>query len=102
MYSVSSGQSNGNCKGNAYNSHYAGRNKEEVDEVFKIEGEYVLVESIPAEVCTRCGEQSVGLETVETVRQAIHGGATPARSIELRVFEFAPKENIRTADVTVS
>ena len=75
---------------------------EAVDEVFKIDGEYVLVERIPAEVCTRCGEQSVSLETAETVRQAVKGGAAPVRSIEMNVFEFAPAVSVRAADATIS
>lgn len=74
---------------------------EEVDEVFKIDGEYVLVESIPTEVCARCGEQSVSLETVETVRQAVNGGATPARSVEMRVFEFSAANQFKAADATI-
>ena len=74
---------------------------EEVDEVFKIDGEYVLVERIPAEVCARCGEQSVSLETVETVRQAVNGGVTPARSVEMRVFEFSTANQFQAADATI-
>ena len=74
---------------------------ETVDEVFKVGGEYVLVERIPAEVCTRCGEQSVSIETAETVRKAVNGGVAPARSIQMRVFEFASTENVRAADATV-
>ena len=75
---------------------------EQVDDVFKIDGEYVLVEGIPAEVCTRCGEQSVSLKTAEAVRQAVNGGAAPARSIEMRVFDFASAEKVRAADMTIS
>ena len=60
-----------------------------VDEVFRVDGEYVLVERIPAEVCIRCGEQSFSLQTVDAVRQAVNGGAVPARLMEVRVFRFA-------------
>ena len=60
-----------------------------VDEVFRVDGEYVLVEQIPAEVCSRCGEKSFSLQTVEAMRQAVNGGAVPARLMELRVFQFA-------------
>ena len=73
-----------------------------VDEVFNVDGEYVLVEHIPAEVCIRCGEQSVSIETSEAVRLAIKGGAAPARSIQMRVFEFASSGNARAADASVS
>ncbi len=73
-----------------------------VDEVFQVDGAYVLVEDIPAKVCTRCGEQSVSLETAEAVRVAISGGASPARSLAMRVFEFGSIKSGSTADVTIS
>ena len=38
--------------------------EERVDEVFRIDGEYVLVGGIPAMVCARCGEQAFSRETV--------------------------------------
>ncbi len=63
-----------------------------VDEVFRVDGEYVLVERIPAEVCSRCGEKSFSLQTVDAVRQAVNGGAAPARLMEVRVFRFAAAE----------
>ena len=63
-----------------------------VDEVFRVAGEYVLVERIPAEVCSRCGEKSFSLQTVELVRQAVNGGAVPARLMAMRVFQFAAAE----------
>lgn len=63
-----------------------------VDEVFRVDGEYVLVERIPAEVCSRCGEKSFSLQTVDAVRQAVNGGAVPARLMAMRVFQFAAAE----------
>ncbi len=74
---------------------------EVVDEVFKIDGEYVLMERIPAEVCSRCGEHSFSLETAETVRQSVNGGAAQSRSIEMRVFEFVSKETVQSADAII-
>ena len=75
---------------------------EEVDEVFKIDGEYVLVEHIPAEVCTRCGERSFSREAADAVRHAVNGGADPTRSIQMRVFEFVSAESVQAADATIS
>ena len=66
-----------------------------VDEVFNVDGEYVLVERIPAEICIRCGEQSVSIETFKAVRMAVKGAAIPARSIQMRVFEFESAEGKR-------
>ncbi len=68
------------------------------DEVFNIDGEYVLVERIPTEVCVRCGEQSVSIATSETVRLSIKGGAAPTRSIQMLVYEFAASGSARSAD----
>ena len=62
-----------------------------IDEVFKVDNEYVLVEGIPAEVCGRCGEQSFSLETAENVRRTVAGGMQPRRSVEMRVFVMDPE-----------
>ena len=73
-----------------------------VDEVFHVDGAYVLVEHIPARICTRCGEEYISLETVEAVRLAVQGGATPYRSIQMRVFEFEATEDVRAKDTVIS
>ena len=63
--------------------------EEFVEEVFRIDGRYVLVDHIPASVCTRCGEETFSRETTERVRLLVHGKAKPTKSIALKVFEFA-------------
>ena len=63
--------------------------EELVDEVFRIDGKYVLVDHIPASVCARCGEETFSRETTERVRLLVHGKAKPTKSIALKVFEFA-------------
>jgi HTH-type transcriptional regulator/antitoxin MqsA len=60
-----------------------------VNEVFRIEGEIVMVEHIPARVCARCGEASFSRETTEAVRRLVHSGEKPLGAIEMKVFEFA-------------
>ena len=60
-----------------------------VDEVFQVEGKYVLIDHVPASVCTRCGEETFSRETTEKVRLLIHGQAKPVRSVALEVFEYA-------------
>lgn len=57
-----------------------------VNEVFDIDGKMMMVENIAARVCDRCGEATFDRETVENVRQAVHGGAHPSRQISLDVF----------------
>ncbi len=63
--------------------------EERVDEVFHVGGEYVLVGSIPAVVCVRCGEQSFSRETAERVRLMVDGDAPTARIIPMRALDFA-------------
>ena len=60
-----------------------------VDEVFCIEGQYVLVGGIPAEVCVRCGEQSFSRETAERVRMLVRDEADVEAEVSMRVYEFA-------------
>ncbi len=59
-----------------------------VEEVFRVDGRYVLVGDVPATVCQRCGERSFSRETTEKVRLLVHGQATAARSVPLHVYEF--------------
>ena len=63
--------------------------EEFVEEGFRIDGKYVLVDRIPASVCARCGEETFSRETTERVRVMVHGQAKPTKSIALKVFEFA-------------
>ena len=63
--------------------------EELVDEVFCIEGQYVLVGGIPAEVCVRCGEQSFSRETAERVRMLVRDEADVEAEVLMRVYEFA-------------
>ena len=68
----------------------AGDSREElVEEIFRIDGKYVLVDRIPATVCARCGEESFSRETTERIRLMVHGRTRPAKSVALKVFEFA-------------
>ena len=60
-----------------------------VDEVFCIEGQYVLVGGIPAEVCVWCGEQSFSRETAERVRMLVRDEADVEAEVSMRVYEFA-------------
>ena len=63
--------------------------EELVDEVFQIDGRYVLVSGAPATVCSRCGEQAFSRETVESVRSMIHGEAESDEVVAMQVFRFA-------------
>jgi len=60
-----------------------------VDEVFVINGKYVLVEGIPASICRRCGEVTCSRETTERIRRMVHGEAQPVRAVVMEVFTYA-------------
>ncbi|MBI5216540.1 MAG: YgiT-type zinc finger protein [Ignavibacteriae bacterium] len=57
-------------------------------EVFENEGKHVLVENIPAEICSRCGERIFSRETTEKVRLMVHGNAKPVKSVSMDVFAY--------------
>jgi len=61
---------------------------EYVSEVFKINGKFHLVESIPATVCDCCGEETFSRETTERLRVMLHSQQQPVRSVSLDVFSF--------------
>lgn len=63
--------------------------EEMVNEIFLVEGKFILVENIPAKICTRCGEPTFSRETTEKIRQLVHGETQPVKSITVDVFEFA-------------
>jgi len=62
--------------------------QEEVEETFHVDGRYILVEHIPATVCTRCGEKTFDADTAEGVRRRLHGESKPLRSVEMEVFSY--------------
>ncbi len=63
--------------------------EEWVSEVFQIDGTPVLVEHIPAKICSRCGEATFGRETTEKIRRMVHGETKPIKSVHMDVFAFA-------------
>ena len=60
-----------------------------VNEIFLIEGEFVLVENIPTTICAQCGETTFSRETTKKIRRMVHGEARPVKSIQVDVFAFA-------------
>lgn len=63
--------------------------QEMVNEMFQVEGEFVLVENIPAVVCARCGETVFSRETTERVRLMVREKRKPLKWQKVGVFEYA-------------
>lgn len=57
-----------------------------INEIFEFNGKYVLVENIPAKVCSQCGEVTFSSEMAEKVRLIVYGGHKPSKSIQVDVF----------------
>ena len=69
---------------------HGGETREEsVDEVFCVDGQYVMVDGVPAVVCGQCGEHTFSRETAEKVRLMVHGECKAVRSLSMQVFKFA-------------
>ena len=75
----------------------AERRDEAVDEVFNVNGDYVLVARVPSTVCLRCGERSGSAERprtyIEKVRLLVHEQAISPRSVPsacVRICVTAP------------
>jgi HTH-type transcriptional regulator / antitoxin MqsA len=62
--------------------------QEEVEEVFHIDGRYVLVEHIPATVCVQCGEKTFDAATAEDIRKMLSEGRHASRKVEMDVFAY--------------
>ena len=60
-----------------------------VSEVLEVDSRRVLVEHIPAQVCTRCNEAAFSRETTERIRLLVHGAGRPDKTVPLEVFALA-------------
>ncbi len=60
-----------------------------IDDVLAVDGRRVLIEHIPARVCTRCGETAFSRETTERIRLLVHGSIRPDKTVPLEVFALA-------------
>lgn len=53
-----------------------------------LDGNFYIIEHVPARVCRETGEQFFSPETVERIQALIKGGAEPARVVETPVYEY--------------
>ena len=64
------------------------REPKTIDEAFLIDGRWIVVEHIPAEVCSHCGEVSFDAGITDRVRQIVQSGKRPRTAIEADVYEY--------------
>jgi YgiT-type zinc finger domain-containing protein len=63
--------------------------EQRVTYVLEVDGQFIIIENVPARVCLETGERFFSLETVERLQQTVWGRKEPSRVIETPVFEFA-------------
>ncbi len=61
----------------------------EVTYTLEMNGKLLIVEHVPARVCTETGEQLFSPATVERLQKTVWEQKKPSRVIEAPVFDFA-------------
>ena len=60
----------------------------EVTYTLEQDGKFVLIEQVPARVCSETGEQFFSRKTVEQIHNIINKRTAPKKTIETPVYEF--------------
>ncbi len=59
--------------------------------VYDENDKYFLVEHVPAEVCTKCGERTYSPKVTDEILHFAKKGVKPLKTIEVPVFDIAGK-----------
>jgi HTH-type transcriptional regulator/antitoxin MqsA len=54
----------------------------------KLKGNYILIENVPAGVCTRCGARFFAANVLKTIEENIRGRKPAEREIVVPVYAF--------------
>ena len=54
----------------------------------KIKGNYVLLEDVPAGVCTQCGTRYYSANVLKTIEESIHGRRKAEREVLVPVYSL--------------
>ena len=65
------------------------RRQTTTNEAFFVNDRWVVVERIPVDVCSHCGETTFDAGTAERVRQIVQSGQPPRAAIEADIYEYA-------------
>jgi len=52
-------------------------------------GRVVIIENVPAEVCTQCGEKFIGPEVAEKIQRLVWEQPAPKRRANVPVYDLA-------------
>ena len=64
----------------------------EVTFTYEEDDKYLIIEHVPAQVCTRCGEKTYSPEVTEEILRFARKEVKPARKIEVPVYDFAANQ----------
>ena len=57
--------------------------------VQEFDGRIVIIENVPAQVCTQCGEQLIRPEIAEKVQKIVWGEVLQPKTVEADSYNFA-------------
>jgi YgiT-type zinc finger domain-containing protein len=55
----------------------------------KVKGKYVLIENVPAGVCTNCGMRYFSANVLKSIQESLQGRRKPKREEAVKVFSLA-------------
>lgn len=58
---------------------------------YEKDDKYHLVENVPAEVCTNCGEKMYSPEIIDELLKFAHDEFKPVKTGEVSIFDFAER-----------
>ncbi|MGB9885631.1 MAG: type II toxin-antitoxin system MqsA family antitoxin [Moorellales bacterium] len=58
------------------------------------EGKYLVVENVPAEVCTKCGERTYAPEVTDELLKFARLEFKPVRKVTVPVFDFTRRVRV--------
>jgi len=64
----------------------------EVTFTYEEDDKYLIIEHVPAEVCTRCGERTYSPEVTDQILRVARKEVKPARKIQVPVYDFAANQ----------
>lgn len=78
------------------NCVFCGGKVEEKDVTFIYEesDKYIIVENVPAEVCTKCGEKTYSPKVTDELLRFAKDEFPPVKTIEVPVFNFPEYDQI--------
>lgn len=62
--------------------------EEKVNYTLEMDGNFMIIENVPARLCLETGERFFSPETVEPLQQIIWKRNKPSRMLEVPVYEF--------------